>query len=160
MTFKIDGKYIAECTHSVIHQVKLEKTVGIYGQDYEGNHWTTFQIINGDTTCHDCGVVIDRGWECGFTNEATYSVCSHHVQLVDSFAQESAWYRIDLVNSAGLTELISQGLDAEQAVTYIATLLHELQTLPPGARIKINYESETDELTGRGVAKLGEGSVS
>jgi hypothetical protein len=44
-------------------------TVGIYGQDADGNNWTTFGPGGGGIgsmyTCAECGAQIDRGWMRG-----------------------------------------------------------------------------------------------
>ncbi len=70
------------------YQITLEKTVGVYGHDAEGRPWTTFQIVNGNTTCNECAATIDRGWVRGKLSEE-YHFCSEHIRLQDERSQVS-----------------------------------------------------------------------
>ena len=60
-------------------------TVGCYGEDAEGNSWSTFTAINHSVTCVQCGRLIEGGWYKGY-HEDEQHYCSGHV----SYSQKAS----------------------------------------------------------------------
>jgi hypothetical protein len=64
----------------MIYAISIHANPGIYGQDDQGNAWTTFSLINGSIACDECGAQIDGGYMRGKWSDEQLHVCCSHVR--------------------------------------------------------------------------------
>lgn len=63
------------------YAITIRSNPGIYGEDAQGNPWTTFTLFSQTIACSVCGKQIDGGYVRGKHGEEDLFLCCSHVQI-------------------------------------------------------------------------------